>query len=79
MLSHSSDTGWVFEPVGCVLFVAMLAFSLYRNHVRKTSLRQREDGTYIWIEWHGGERTSVTDPSAPGGDWDCDGDGDGGD
>lgn len=34
---------------------------------------------YVWVEWHGGERCSDTDPSEPGGEWDIDGDGDGGD
>ncbi len=58
---------------------AFLAFGAYRNHRRRSTLRQRDDGTYVWIEWHGGERCSDTDPSEPGGDWDSEGDGDGGD
>ncbi len=79
MLSYSSDTGWVFDPFQCLFVIGFIAFSIYRNRVRQKTLRQREDGTYVWIEWHGGERCSNTDPSAPGGDWDSDGDGDGGD
>ncbi len=81
MLSYSTDTGWVFDPIQCILVIIFVAFSFYRNRVRRTSLRQREDGLYAWVEWHGGERWSDTDPSAPGGLWasEADGDGDGGD
>ena len=81
MLSYSADTDWVFDPFQCALIVAYIAFSVYRNRVRRKSLRQREDGLYVWVEWHGGERCSDTDPSEPGGLWDseADGDGDGGD
>jgi hypothetical protein len=79
MLSYSSETGWVFEPFMGVLVILALAFQIYRNQARKRSLQQREDGTYIWVEWHGGVRTSDTDPSEPGGAWDdADGAGDGG-
>ena len=56
-----------------------VAFSIYRDRVRRKTLRQRDDGTYVRIELHGGERCSDTDPSEPGGEWDSDGDGDGGD
>ncbi|MEP5731115.1 MAG: hypothetical protein ABJL67_17295 [Sulfitobacter sp.] len=79
MLSYSSDTGWVFDPFMCVLIVLVVGFQMYRSRVRKSSLRQREDGVYVWIEWHGGERSSICDPSLPGGEWDSDGDCDGGD
>lgn len=79
MLSYSSDTGWVFDPLQCALVIAVIAFNIYRHRVRTRSLRQRQDGVYVWIEWHGGERQSLTDPSEPGGEWDSEGDGDGGD
>ena len=79
MLSYSPDTGWVFDPFQCILVVGFIAFTIYRNRVRRKTLRQRDDGTYVWMEWHGGERYSETDPSEPGGEWDNDGDGDGGD
>ena len=61
------------------LVATISLFGLYRDHRRRSTLRQREDGVYVWIEWHGGERCSDTDPSEPGGDWDSEGDGDGGD
>jgi hypothetical protein len=68
---------------GNVLFafvVALIAFYVYRGYVRRRSLHRRDDGTYVWVEWHGGEMTSSCDPSAPGGAWDSGGDsgGDGG-
>ncbi|WP_136442184.1 hypothetical protein [Pacificoceanicola onchidii] len=55
---------------------AVMSFGLYRDHKRRSTLRQREDGVYVWIEWHGGERRSFCDPTE---DWDSEGDGDGGD
>jgi len=76
-MSFGSDTGWAVDPLGLALllaFAAFTVFSIYRDRVRRRSLRQREDGTYVWIEWHGGERCSTTDPTE---DWDADG-GDGG-
>ena len=79
MLNYSSDTGWVFDPLQCALLIGFIAFAIYRDHIRRKTLRQLDDGTYLWVEWHGGERRSDTDPSEPGGDWDSDGDGDGGD
>jgi len=81
MLSYSSDTGWVFDPIQCVLVIIFVAFVFYCNRVRRASLRQREDGLYVWVEWHGGERWSYDDPSAPGGLWEseAESDGDGGD
>lgn len=79
MLSWNSEDGWQFSAFGAILVAAVLAFTFYRNRVRRKSLRKRDDGMYVWIEWHGGERSSLQDPSAPGGDWDSDGDGDGGD
>lgn len=79
MLSWNSEDGWQFSIFGAVLVIAVVAFNIYRNRVRRKSLSRREDGVYVWIEWHGGERTSLKDPSEQGGDWDNDGDGDGGD
>ena len=79
MLSYSSDTGWVFDPFQLAVGVCIIAFHVYRNRVRRSTLHRREDGIYVWVEWHGGERCSVIDPSAPGGAWDSEGDGDGGD
>ena len=79
MLSYSSDTGWVFDPLQCAIMVGIIAFLIYRDRVRRKTLRRRDDGSYVWIEWHGGERCSDIDPSTPGGAWDSDGDGDGGD
>lgn len=56
-----------------------LAFMTWADVRRRSTLRRRDDGTYVWIEWHGGTRCSDTDPSEPGGAWDSDGDvGDGG-
>ena len=79
MLSYSSETGWVYDSFQCIVFVLFLLFIAYRNRVRRKTLHQRDDGTYVWIEWHGGERCSDTDPTASGGAWDSDGGGDGGD
>lgn len=79
MLSWNSEEGWQFSILGAILVAAVLAFIVYRNRVRRKSLHKRDDGVYVWIEWHGGERTSYRDPSEPGGDWDSDSDGDGGD
>jgi len=63
------------------LFAFMMLFDAWAAYRRRSSLHQREDGVYVWIEWHGGQRCSDTDPSEPGGEWDSDsddGDGDGG-
>ncbi|WP_299552317.1 hypothetical protein [uncultured Tateyamaria sp.] len=79
MLSYSSETGWVYNPFEIAIVCACVAFSVWRNRVRRRSLRQREDGMYVWVEWHGGERCSLDDPAAPGGAWDSEGDGGGGD
>ena len=79
MLSWNSEDGWQFSAIGAILVAAVIAFTMYRNRVRRKSLHKRDDGMYVWIEWHGGERSSLQDPSEPGGDWDSDGDGDGGD
>ena len=79
MLNYSSDAGWVCDNFPIALIAVLVAFSVYPNRVGRKTLRQRGDGTYGWIEWHGGERCSDTDPSEPGGEWDSDGDGDGGD
>lgn len=75
MLTVSAQAGsWVI-PAGFLLFFGLIAFEIYRNRVRRRSLRRRCDGVYVWIEWHGGERCSDKDPTAPGGDWDSDTDG----
>ncbi|MEM9342830.1 MAG: hypothetical protein AAGA87_07275 [Pseudomonadota bacterium] len=83
MLNLTAGTAWVFENFQLIFFFGFIAFSIYRNMIRQKTLRQQDDGTYVWIEWHGGVRCSNTDPSAPGGEWDSDedsdGDGDGGD
>ncbi|GGX54094.1 hypothetical protein GCM10007385_22860 [Tateyamaria omphalii] len=55
-----------------------LAFQAWADFRRRSTLHQRDDGIYVWVEWHGGTRCSATDPSEPGGEWDSDGDGDGG-
>lgn len=77
MLGWSSENGLQLSILGAVLVVAVFAFSIYRDRVRRKSLRRREDGVYVWLEWHGGERSSVRDPSEQGGAWDSDGDGGG--
>lgn len=53
-------------------------FCNYCDRVRHNTLRKREDGTYVWTEWHGGQRTSDKDPSRLGGEsfGDTDGGGD---
>ena len=79
MLSYSPETDWIFDPFQCALIVMVIAFQIYRTRMRKRTLGRREDGMYVWIEWHGGERSSPCDPSAPGGEWDSECDGDGGD
>ncbi len=78
MLSSNSENGWQFSLICAVLAIAAIGFVFYRNRVRRSSLHRREDGVYVWVEWHGGERTSLQDPSETGGAWDSDGDGDGG-
>ena len=70
---------WIFADAQAAFIVfgsAVLIFDLYRDHKRRSTLRRREDGVYVWIEWHGGERSSTCDPTE---DWDSEGDGDGGD
>ena len=52
----------------------ILAFETYRDYRRRSTLRKREDGVYVWIEWHGGESSAPTDPTD---DWDSEGNGDG--
>ena len=59
------------------IVLAVIAFGIWRNRTRHRSLRRREDGKYVWVEWHGGERSSFKDPRAPGGDWDSGGNGNG--
>jgi len=67
-----------------VIYVGLIslymAFHSWRDFRRRSTLRQREDGTYVWINWDGSEACAITDPSAPGGEWDGEDDGgDGGD
>ncbi|WP_147126282.1 hypothetical protein [Shimia ponticola] len=77
MLSLSSETGSGVAPWEWALMAVFMVFGWYRNKVRRDSLHQREDGVYVWVEWHGGERTSICDPTE---EWDSEGDGgDGGD
>lgn len=64
--------------LGVLLFLAITAFVFYRNRVRRRSLHRRDDGVYVWTDWHGGTCTSRNDPSRPGGEWDGDSGGDGG-
>ena len=78
MLSYASDTGWVFDPFQATLFAIFVIFEIYRRRVRTKSLRQKDNGMYVWVEWHGGERSSWDDPSALGGEWDSECDGGGG-
>ena len=79
MLIASVNLDWNINPPEAALFLAAIVFGIYRDHIRRKTLYQRDDGTYVWVEWHGGERCSDTDPSEAGGLWDSDGDGDGGD
>lgn len=46
-----------------------LAFHAWSDFRKRSTLRQRADGVYVWSDWQGKERWSVTDPSAPGGEW----------
>lgn len=66
----------IFEIVWIVIVLSFLGL---KDYCRRSTLQKREDGMYVWVEWHGGERCSSDDPSADGGEWDSDGDGDGGD
>ena len=68
-----------FGLLGVALIVVVGAFNIYRGRVRRRSLRRRDDGVYVWIDWRGRECCSLQDPTEPGGDWDSGGDGDGGD
>lgn len=77
MLSWSAETGWQFSYLGAFILLTGIAFIIWRNRVRRQSLCQRDDGWYVWVEWHGGERCASRRPAEPGGDWN--GDGDGGD
>ena len=71
---------WSDAPDTALMIVGpLLAFYAWSDFRKRSTLTQTEDGTYVWIEWHGGVGSSETDPSEPGGEWDSDGDGDGGD
>lgn len=66
-------------PLITLILVLIVTFNLCRDGLQRGTLRQDETGVYAWIEWHGGERRSCTDPSEPGGAWDSEGgDSDGG-
>ena len=66
-------------PLWILLCCGIVFFQAYRDYTRRRSLRQREDGLYVWVEWTGDERCSAEDPSETGGLWDGEGgDGDGG-
>lgn len=69
MQSWSSAEIWLAGSLGAILVAAAIIFYLYRENLRRKSLRQREDGMFIWLEWHGGEGRSYQDPSKPGGAW----------
>ena len=75
MVSSSSAAGWAFDLWEFIPVIAVLSFGIYRDRVRRKTLRRRDDGVYIWVEWHGGERSSRENPTE---DWDSEGDGDGG-
>lgn len=81
MLSWSIDSEWMFYIICFIFLAAFIIFAFHSDRVRRKTLRKREDGTYVWFEWYGGQRTSEYDPSRPGGEWygDTDGGGDGGD
>ena len=82
MVSWNSNDGWEispFSPAILVLLALFIVFNIYKDKARRKSLRRRSDGAYVWVEWHGGERSSPEDPSQPGGEWDGDCDGDDGD
>lgn len=79
MISWGSDTGFEYSVFGTIIVAGFVSFFFWRNRTRRRTLRIREDGMYVWIEWPSGERCSPDDPSAPGGEWDSGGDGDGGD
>lgn len=66
------------------VIVAYAAWDARRKHRRRESLRRMDDGTYVWTDFDGTERTSRTHPEKKGGEWyvdgsNDDGGGDGGD
>ncbi|MEP3461413.1 MAG: hypothetical protein ABJN71_03405 [Lentilitoribacter sp.] len=67
----------MFEIVFAILVLVGTYYAGYSIWIRPKTLNQREDGIYVWREWHGGAASSPDDPSAPGGLWE--GEGDGGD
>lgn len=62
---------WTLIAVAC----GVIAVVKYADFIRQRTLRRTDTGTYVWIEWHGGTRSSARDPRDPGGAWDSDGDG----
>ncbi len=61
------------------MIVAYAAWDARRKHKRRESLRRSDDGTYVWTDFDGTERTSRTHPEKKGGEWYVDGSsGDGG-
>ena len=80
MLGWNEEDGWWYSPIMIALVAIVLAFQFIRRFVRRKSLRQRDDGMFVWLEWTGREKMAETDPREPGGAWNSDGDGgDGGD
>jgi len=72
-MSEISAGVWIVISV-----LGLIVFMLYRENARHRSLHRREDGMFVWTEWHGKECESLVDPSGPGGAWSS-GDGGGGD
>ncbi|MEC8582808.1 MAG: hypothetical protein VXZ18_18910 [Pseudomonadota bacterium] len=66
------------------VIVVYVIWDVRRKNKRRESLRRRDDGTYVWTDFDGTERTSRTHPDEKGGEWyvegsSDDGGGDGGD
>lgn len=66
------------------VIVVYVVWDVRRKNKRRESLRRRDDGTYVWTDFDGTERTSRTHPDEKGGEWYVeasgdDGGGDGGD
>lgn len=70
------------EVLYYIIFGVIVAYAIWdarRKHKRRESLRRRDDGTYVWTDFDGTERTSRTDPEKKGGEWYIEGSsGDGG-
>ncbi len=81
----------IFVFIGLAVFVAgsiyFIIWDIKRKKKRRDSLRQRDDGMFIWFDFDGSERESDKHPEEEGGEWymdssnpsnDFDGDGGGG-